>query len=75
MIVDDGGDVIMMIYVGYEVENNVVVLDKEVYVEDEIELNVILKKVLVEDKECWYWVVVEVCGVLEEIMIGVYCLY
>ena len=75
VIVDDGGDATMMIHVGYDAENNAAVLDKEVYAEDEIELNAILKKVLAEDSTRWHRVAEEVRGVSEETTTGVHRLY
>ncbi|MDO9633546.1 MAG: adenosylhomocysteinase, partial [Paludibacter sp.] len=75
MIVDDGGDATMMIHVGVAAEKEATVLDKEVDVEDEKELFLILKKVLGEDHGIWSRMAKDIRGVSEETTTGVHRLY
>ena len=75
LIVDDGGDATMMIHHGYEAENNNKILDEEVSAEDEIELNKILKQILVADSTRWHRQSKEIKGVSEETTTGVHRLY
>ena len=75
LIVDDGGDATMMIHRGYEAENNPAILDENVEAEDELELNKILKKVLLQDSNRWHRQAAEIKGVSEETTTGVHRLY
>ena len=75
LIVDDGGDATMMIHRGFEAENNSGILDEPVSAEDEIELNKVLKQVLVSDPNRWHRQVSEIKGVSEETTTGVHRLY
>jgi adenosylhomocysteinase len=75
LIVDDGGDATMMVHRGYEAENNAAILDAPVSAEDEIELNKILKQVIVSDPGRWHRQSKEIKGVSEETTTGVHRLY
>ena len=75
LIVDDGGDATMMIHRGFEAEDNAVILDAPVSAEDEIELNKVLKQVLVADSKRWHRQAKEIKGVSEETTTGVHRLY
>ena len=75
LIVDDGGDATMMIHRGHEAEENHKILDQEVSAEDEIELNKILKQVLLADPNRWHRYAREIKGVSEETTTGVHRLY
>jgi adenosylhomocysteinase len=75
LLVDDGGDATMMIHRGYEAEENREILDQNVHAEDEIELNKILKTVLLADSNRWHRQSKEIKGVSEETTTGVHRLY
>jgi adenosylhomocysteinase len=75
LIVDDGGDATMMIHRGYAAEDKAELLDEPVEAEDEIELNKILKKVLLADNNRWHRQAQEIKGVSEETTTGVHRLY
>ena len=75
LIVDDGGDATMMIHRGVEAEKDSAILDEEVHAEDEIELNKILKQVLLADPNRWTRQAKEIKGVSEETTTGVHRLY
>ena len=75
LLVDDGGDATMMIHRGYEAEENRQILDEHVHAEDEMELNKILKTVLMADSNRWHRQAKEIKGVSEETTTGVHRLY
>ncbi len=75
LIVDDGGDATLMIHRGYAAEKDASVLDMEAEGEDEIQLNILLKKLLTENPVRWHTVVPEIKGVSEETTTGVHRLY
>jgi len=68
-------DATMMIHQGYAAEDNASILDAPVIAEDEIELNKILKQVLVADANRWHRQAKEIKGVSEETTTGVHRLY
>lgn len=75
LIVDDGGDATMMIHRGYDAENDATILEQPAMGEDEIELNKILKEILISDSDRWHNNVKELKGVSEETTTGVHRLY
>ncbi|PIF06339.1 MAG: adenosylhomocysteinase [Draconibacterium sp.] len=75
LIVDDGGDATLMVHRGFAAENDPSVLEAHVEGEDEIELNKLLKKILVETPNRWHRTAVEIKGVSEETTTGVHRLY
>lgn len=75
LIVDDGGDATLMIHRGYTAEKDASVLDMEAEGEDEIQLNILLKKLLAENPVRWHTVVHSIKGVSEETTTGVHRLY
>ncbi|MEN6619437.1 MAG: adenosylhomocysteinase [Rikenellaceae bacterium] len=75
LIVDDGGDATMMIHRGFQAENNSSVLDAQADTPDEVELNKVLKKILVTDSGRWHRQAPAVKGVSEETTTGVHRLY
>ncbi len=75
LVVDDGGDVTLMIHRGYFAEKNPSILDKKAHGEDELELNKMLKKLLKESPHKWDSVVKAWEGVSEETTTGVNRLY
>ena len=75
LIVDDGGDATLMIHRGYAAEKDASVLDMEAEGEDEIQLNILLKKLLTENPVRWHTVVPGIKGVSEETTTGVHRLY
>ncbi len=75
LIVDDGGDASLMVHLGYEIEENPSLLEKETHSEDEAELLKLLKKIYKEDPNHWYKIVKRIRGVSEETTTGVHRLY
>lgn len=75
LIVDDGGDATLMIHRGYSAEKDSSVLGIPAEGEDEIQLNLLLKKILAEDPLRWHTVVPHLKGVSEETTTGVHRLY
>lgn len=75
LIVDDGGDATLMIHRGYAAEEDASVLDIPAEGEDEIQLNLLLKKILDENPVRWHTVVPQIKGVSEETTTGVHRLY
>jgi adenosylhomocysteinase len=75
LIVDDGGDATLMMHHGLKVEEDPSLLDATVSSEDEITLQVIMKKLLKEKKGIWHQYVKEWKGVSEETTTGVHRLY
>jgi len=75
LIVDDGGDATLMIHRGYAAEEDTSVLDIPAEGEDEIQLNLLLKKILAENPVRWHTIVPQIKGVSEETTTGVHRLY
>ena len=75
LIVDDGGDATLMIHRGYEAEDDPYLLEYLAEGEDEMELNKLLKKILVETPDRWHKAAKEFKGVSEETTTGVHRLY
>ena len=75
LIVDDGGDATLMVHRGYEAEKNPEILNAPTEGEDELELNLILKKILKEMPDRWHKAAFEIKGVSEETTTGVHRLY
>ena len=75
LIVDDGGDATLMIHRGFAAEKDPSVLDISAEGEDEIQLNLLLKKLLAENPVRWHTVVPAIKGVSEETTTGVHRLY
>ena len=75
LIVDDGGDATLMIHRGYAAEKDASILNIEAEGEDEIQLNILLKKLLAENPVRWNTVVPGIKGVSEETTTGVHRLY
>ncbi len=75
LIVDDGGDATLMIHRGYAAEKDAAILDLEAEGEDEIQLNILLKKLLAENPVRWHTIVPGIRGVSEETTTGVHRLY
>ena len=74
MILDDGGDVTLLLHLGIEAENDATVLDKPSNVEEEV-LFASIKKQLAE-KPGWYTETAkDIRGVTEETTTGVHRLY
>lgn len=75
LIVDDGGDATLMVHLGYNIENDHALLNKETHGEDEKELMSILKDIFESDSQRWHKVITELKGVSEETTTGVHRLY
>jgi adenosylhomocysteinase len=75
MVVDDGGDVTLLIHKGYELENGDKWVDTPSGNHEEQVIKDLLKKVFAEDKQHWHKVVKEWRGVSEETTTGVHRLY
>jgi adenosylhomocysteinase len=75
LIVDDGGDMTLLIHKGYELENGDKWVDTAATSEEEAVIKKLLKEVLAEDKQHWHKVVKEWRGVSEETTTGVHRLY
>ncbi|HMG87023.1 MAG TPA: adenosylhomocysteinase [Terracidiphilus sp.] len=75
MVVDDGGDVTLLIHKGYELENGDKWVDSASGNHEEQVIKDLLKKVYAEDKQHWHKVVKEWRGVSEETTTGVHRLY
>ncbi|TCD47339.1 adenosylhomocysteinase [Chlorobium sp. N1] len=75
LIVDDGGDATLMILLGYKIENDPSMLDKEQKVAEVRALYGQLKAVFEEDNQRWHKVAAEMKGVSEETTTGVHRLY
>jgi len=75
MVVDDGGDVTLLIHKGYELENGDKWVDTPSGNHEEQVIKDLLKKVYAEDKQHWHKVVKEWRGVSEETTTGVHRLY
>ncbi len=75
MVVDDGGDVTLLIHKGYELENGDQWVETPSGNHEEQVIKDLLKKVYAEDKQHWHKVVKEWRGVSEETTTGVHRLY
>jgi adenosylhomocysteinase len=75
LVVDDGGDVTLLIHKGYELEEGDKWVDSPSGNHEEQVIKDLLKRVYAEDKEHWHKVVKEWRGVSEETTTGVHRLY
>jgi adenosylhomocysteinase len=75
LVVDDGGDVTLLIHKGYELENGDKWVDGPAESHEEQVIKDLLKKIYAEDKQHWHKVVAEWRGVSEETTTGVHRLY
>jgi adenosylhomocysteinase len=75
LIVDDGGDATLMLHRGYIAERDASVLDQPAEGEDERQLNIILKQILLEQPTRWSAAAPGIKGVSEETTTGVHRLY
>jgi adenosylhomocysteinase len=75
LVVDDGGDVTLLIHKGYELENGDKWVETPSGNHEEQVIKDLLKKVHAEDKQHWHKVVKEWRGVSEETTTGVHRLY
>jgi len=75
LVVDDGGDVTLLIHKGYELENGDKWVDSSSGNHEEQVIKDLLKRVHAEDPQHWHKVVKEWRGVSEETTTGVHRLY
>jgi adenosylhomocysteinase len=75
MVVDDGGDVTLLIHKGYELENGDKWVDGPSESHEEQVIKDLLKRVYAEDPQHWHKVAAEWRGVSEETTTGVHRLY
>jgi adenosylhomocysteinase len=75
LVVDDGGDVTLLIHKGYELENGDKWVDSASGNHEEQVIKDLLKKVYAEDPQHWHKVVKAWRGVSEETTTGVHRLY
>jgi adenosylhomocysteinase len=75
MVVDDGGDVTLLLHKGYELENGSDWVNTPSESHEEKVIKDLLKKVHAEDPQRWHRVVKEWRGVSEETTTGVHRLY
>jgi len=75
MVVDDGGDVTLLIHKGYELEDGDKWVDTPSGNHEEQVIKDLLKRVYAEDPQHWHKVVKEWRGVSEETTTGVHRLY
>jgi len=75
LVVDDGGDVTLLIHKGYELENGDTWVDSPSGSHEETVIKDLLKKIYAEDKQHWHNVVKDWRGVSEETTTGVHRLY
>ncbi len=75
LVVDDGGDVTLLIHKGFELENGDKWVDSPSGNHEEQVIKDLLKKIYAEDKQHWHKVVKEWRGVSEETTTGVHRLY
>jgi adenosylhomocysteinase len=75
LVVDDGGDVTLLIHKGYELENGDKWVDSASGSHEEQVIKDLLRKVYAEDPQHWHKVVKEWRGVSEETTTGVHRLY
>jgi adenosylhomocysteinase len=75
LVVDDGGDVTLLIHKGYELENGSDWVNTPSGSHEEQVIKDLLKKVYAENPTCWHELVKEWRGVSEETTTGVHRLY
>lgn len=75
LVVDDGGDVTLLIHKGYELENGSTWVDEPASSHEESVIKALLKRVAVERPGYWARVVKDWKGVSEETTTGVHRLY
>jgi adenosylhomocysteinase len=75
LVIDDGGDVTLLIHKGYELENGSDWVNTPSGSHEEKVIKDLLKKVYAEDKNFWHPIVAEWKGVSEETTTGVHRLY
>jgi len=75
LVVDDGGDVTLLIHKGYELENGDKWVDSPSESQEEQIIKDLLKKVHAEDPQHWHRVAKDWRGVSEETTTGVHRLY
>ena len=75
LIVDDGGDVTLLIHRGYEAETKPEILDDDENNEELACINKLIKKILKEDPKAFSKIVPDIKGVSEETTTGVLRLY
>jgi adenosylhomocysteinase len=75
LVVDDGGDVTLLIHKGYELENGDKWVDSESGSHEETVIKNLLKKVYAENPKHWHNIVKDWRGVSEETTTGVHRLY
>jgi len=75
LVVDDGGDVTLLIHKGYELENGDKWVDGPAESHEEQVIKNLLKKVFADDAQYWHKVVAAWRGVSEETTTGVHRLY
>ena len=75
MVVDDGGDVTLLIHKGYELENGSDWVNSESGSHEEKVIKDLLKKIYAENNNYWHPIVAEWKGVSEETTTGVHRLY
>ncbi|HEX3892534.1 MAG TPA: adenosylhomocysteinase [Terracidiphilus sp.] len=75
LVVDDGGDVTLLIHKGYELENGDKWVESASGSHEEQVIKDLLKKVYAEDPQHWHKVVKDWRGVSEETTTGVHRLY
>ncbi|MCC8555807.1 adenosylhomocysteinase [Xanthomonas hortorum] len=75
LVVDDGGDVTLLIHKGYELENGSTWVDEPAASHEEGVIKAVLKRVAVERPGYWTRVVKDWKGVSEETTTGVHRLY
>ncbi len=75
LVVDDGGDVTLLIHKGYELENGDKWVESASESHEEQVIKDLLKKIYAEDKQHWHKVVKDWRGVSEETTTGVHRLY
>jgi adenosylhomocysteinase len=75
MVVDDGGDVTLLLHKGYELEDGDGWVNTPSGNHEEQVIKDLLKQVYKENPTCWHDMVKEWCGVSEETTTGVHRLY
>jgi len=75
LVVDDGGDVTLLIHKGYELENGSDWVNTPSGSHEEKVIKDLLKKVYAENPTCWHNIVKDWRGVSEETTTGVHRLY
>ena len=75
LVIDDGGDVTLLIHKGYELENGSDWVNTPSGSHEEKVIKDLLKKVYAENKNFWHPIVAEWKGVSEETTTGVHRLY